>query len=261
MHYSQNNQGRLEIAPRPGKEPPHLPKWLRTSYIAPVRGCSSRLKYDSCTNPTIRSGDALFDEAERTVGTLGTIMSSARAGNTDVYVVITAGHIISDGDHSLLVKNRTLDSFIVLKVAPKFRRFGSRPLSRLNEAPSFQDDVGILFVENNSVKFFSRFIANLNVHYLASDGVDLPVSEMADPVSRSRRGDILRRLPMIVYKVGTATELTMGRLVRIRDNSPKGWYTLNEDGEEETDDEETEEAEKDDDEWLGVVEWMDPPFW
>jgi len=91
-------------------------------------------------------------------------------------------------------------------------------------------------------------------------GRSLQLSEMADPVSRSRRGDILRRLPMIVYKVGTATELTIGRLVRIQDNSPKGWYTLNEDGEEETDDEETEEAEKDDDEWLGVVEWMDPLF-
>jgi hypothetical protein len=44
----------------------------------------------------------LYDETERIVGTLGTIMSSARAGNTDVYVVITAV-ILSDGDHSLLV--------------------------------------------------------------------------------------------------------------------------------------------------------------
>jgi hypothetical protein len=55
-------------------------------------------------------------------------------------------------------KNRTLDSFIVLKVAPKSRRFGSRPLSRLNEAPSFQYDVGILVIENNSVKDYDTIL-------------------------------------------------------------------------------------------------------
>ena len=62
-------------------------------------------------------------------------------------------------DDCLLVKNRQLDSFTSLKVAPTFRRFDDRPLYRRNEARSFLDDVGILFVGNDNVEFLSRRIA------------------------------------------------------------------------------------------------------
>jgi hypothetical protein len=84
---------------------------------------------------------------------------------------------------------------------------------------------------------------------------------MADPISMSRRGFIQQLLsisPIIVYKVGVMTDLTMGRFVTIRDTAPKGWYKPEEDDEEVEEDEE--EVEKDNDEWLGVVEWMDVPF-
>jgi hypothetical protein len=144
-------------------------------------------------------------------------------------------------------------------VAAKFRRFDSRPLFRLNEAPSFLDDIGILFVDNNDLKYFSRRIANLNVHYFDPEGRTSSASEMADPVSMPRRDALQKMLevsPIIVYKVGVMTDLTMGRFVRIRDVPPAGWYEP-EDGEEV---EEVEEMDKEEEEWLGVVQWMDVPF-
>jgi hypothetical protein len=258
-YYGENQKPRLEISPNPGREPPPLPKWLQIPYLVPVKGQSLQIVYDSCLNPTIRSGDGLYDRAERIVGTLSAVMSSSRAGQADAYVIPTAGHVIPNGDDSLLVENRQLGSFTSLKVAAKFRRFDSRPLFRLNEAPSFLDDIGILFVDNNDLKYFSRRIANLNVHYFDPEGRTSSASEMADPVSMPRR-DALQKLlevsPIIVYKVGVMTDLTMGRFVRIRDVPPAGWYEP-EDGEEV---EEVEEMDKEDEEWLGVVQWMDVPF-
>jgi hypothetical protein len=138
-------------------------------------------------------------------------------------------------------------------------------------APSFLDDVGILFVGEDDVKSFSRHIANLNVHYFSEEGRTASLSEITDPVSMSRRYDIRKRLavsPIIVYKVGAKTDLTMGRFVRMRDDSPKGWYTTQdeeemeeeEDEEEDEEEMEKEEMEEEEDEWLGVVEWMDDKF-
>jgi hypothetical protein len=109
-------------------------------------------------------------------------------------------------------------------------------------------------VGNDDVKFFSRRIANLNVHYFAPQGRTASDFEMTDPISLSRRDFIQQQLsisPIIVYKVGVITDLTMGRFVTIMDNATKGWYKPEED---------EEEVEKEDDEWLGVVEWMDVPF-
>jgi hypothetical protein len=130
----------------------------------------------------------------------------------------------------------------------------------------------MLFVDNDDVKFFSRHIANLNVHYFAEEGRTVPVFNMADPLFLPRRNTLQKLLevgPIIVYKVGVMTDLTVGRFVSIEDDPPEGWYTLEEDEEEvekEDDVEEVEkeddveEVEKEDDEWLGVVEWIDIPF-
>jgi hypothetical protein len=79
-YYGENQKPRLEISPNPGREPPPLPKWLQIPYLVPVKGQSLQIVYDSCLNPTIRSGDGLYDRAERIVGTLSAVMSSSRAG-------------------------------------------------------------------------------------------------------------------------------------------------------------------------------------
>jgi len=81
-------------------------------------------------------------------------MFSPRVGRAPAEVVITAGHVIPDGDGILLVENRKHTSLISLRVAPQFRRFNDRPLHRQKKLPSFRDDVGILFIENDDLEFF-----------------------------------------------------------------------------------------------------------
>ena len=226
VYYGENKKARLEISPEPEREPPPLPEWLQIPYLVPVKGYSFEIIPDSCANPRTRSGDGLYDQVKRIVGTLGAVMSSSRPGRADAYIALTAGHVIPNGDDCLLVKNRQLDSFTSLKVAPTFRRFDNRPLCRQKEAPSFLDDVG-MFVDNDDVKFFSRHIANLNVHYFAEEGRTVSVPKMTDPLSSSRRDTIEKLLevgPIIVYKVGIMTDLTMGRFVKILDEPTKGWY-------------------------------------
>ena len=59
------------------------------------------------------------------------------------------------------------------------------------------------------------------------------------------------------------TDLTMGRFVKILDKPSKGWYKPEKDEEEvekEDDDDDDDDDEMEEDEWLGVVEWMDAPF-
>lgn len=185
-------------------------------------------------------------------------MSSPRPGKADAYAVLTAGHVIPNGNDKLLVKNRKLDTFIPLRVAPMFRRFNSRPLHRQNEYPSFRDDVGILFIEENDLKHFSRCIANLNLHHIDPELHELSLSQMTNPVYMSRRDYIQVQLmfgPIIVHKTGASTDLTMGRFVKILDHAPMGWYEPEEDEWLNQ-----EKAEMDADEWLGVVEWMGVPF-
>ena len=65
------------------KNPLLFPSGYRFRFLSPVKAYSSRLVFDTCANPTTRSGDALYDRAERIVGTLGAVMSSPQAG-TDV---------------------------------------------------------------------------------------------------------------------------------------------------------------------------------
>ena len=166
--YGENKKPRCEICGKPEQEPPPLPEWLQIPYLVPVKGYSMEIIPDSCVNPTTRNGDRLYDQAERTVGTLGAVMTSSRPGKADAYIVLTAGHVIPDGDDCLLVKHRQLDSFTSLEIAPQFRRFDNRPVYRQKEAPSFLDDVGILFVDNDDVKFFFPVASQISTSIISA---------------------------------------------------------------------------------------------
>ena len=98
MYYGENKKARLEISPEPEREPPPLPEWLQIPYLVPVKGYSVEIIPDSCANPRTRSGDGLYDQVKRIVGTLGAVMSSSRPGRADAYIALTAGHVIPDGD-------------------------------------------------------------------------------------------------------------------------------------------------------------------
>ena len=109
-----------------------------------------------------------------------------------------------------------------------------------------------------TLSFFPRRIANLNVHYFSEEDRTPSALEMTDPQVLSRRPALQSQLditPIIVCKAGVETDLTMGRFARMSDVPPKGWYKP--EGDEEKDEE---GLEKEEDEWLGVVEWMDVPF-
>lgn len=71
---------------------------------------------------------------------------------------------------------------------------------------------------------------------------------------------------LVVYKQGSSTDLTMGRLVKIEDVPPKGWYVVDDDSdkdeeskyivfERESGDNDVgdEQKDKDSNEWLGIV--------
>jgi len=84
------------------------------------------------------------------------------------------------------------------------------------------------------------------------------MSQMADPLYTQRRTSIKRLLklaPIIVHKFGASTDLTTGRFVEILNKPPNGWY-----GPEENEGSDLEDVEQDDNEWLGVVEWVGIPF-
>src|SRR2546429_5950913 len=193
VYYGENKKARLEISPEPEREPPPLPEWLQNPYLVPVKGYSFEIIPDSCANPRTRSGDGLYDQVKRIVGTLGAVMSSSRPGRADAYIALTAGHVIPNGDDCLLVKNRQLDSFTSLKVAPTFRRFDNRPLCRQKEAPSFLDDVGILFVDNDDVNFFFPSHRKSQCPLFCRGNPHGICPKMTDPLSSSRR-DTLEKL-------------------------------------------------------------------
>src|SRR5271155_3645107 len=82
-YYGENKKPRLKISPKPEQEPPSLPEWLQIPYLVPVKGYSFEIIPDSCANPRTRSGDGLYDQVKRIVGTLGAVMSSSRPGSAD----------------------------------------------------------------------------------------------------------------------------------------------------------------------------------
>jgi len=135
-HTGRNGKSVLTIAPPPGKEALPVPEWLRIPFIVHTKSLPSRLVRDSCINPRIRNGDALYDQSERSVGTIGAIMFSTRVGRAPAEVIITAGHVIPNGDDTLLVKSRKRNSFVSLRVASRFRRFNDRPLHRQKTSPA-----------------------------------------------------------------------------------------------------------------------------
>lgn len=98
--------------------------------------------------------------------------------------------------------------------------------------------------------------------------------EAGDPVCRPRRHSLNQMLypdGLVVYKQGSSSDLTMGRLVRLDDYPPKGWYGVDEDSDndeasnyivfERDSDDDGDEEFKDNNEWLGIVKWYgDFPF-
>jgi hypothetical protein len=240
--YGENQKGRLRISPpRVGQDPPKLPEWLQIPYLVPVKGINDKITLEGCANPCVQRGDKIFEGYNTnmvgTFGTLGTLMVSQQSQRL-TYVGLTAGHVIPDGDNHILVQNPKDKSMIDLKVARYSVRYDGRPLGRKLDSPSFRDDCAFLIVDQKDLPHFDHSIPCIDLHFYNSEKTSS--DNALDPLSASRREDLKVRLsesPLVVYKRGASTDLTMGYLTEINDEAPNGWYQPLSDEEDDTQEE------------------------
>lgn len=165
-------------------------------------------------------------------------------------------------------------------------REGGRPVGRKDSMISFQEECASLRIPSDALTHFFHAILSVNLGYHST--LDIAEDKLADPICDSRRTNLQNALdmgPMIVYKRGASTDLTLGRFIKIRSKPPKGWYGRslhdlssdvdddddnnddNDNDDEDDDDEDDDDNEDDEDdddgnagtdfeEWLGYVEWL-----
>ncbi|MCJ1344555.1 hypothetical protein MMC31_002758, partial [Peltigera leucophlebia] len=108
--YGENQKSRLEIRPANHRDPPKLPKWLRIPYLKPCKGIDNHINLETNLNNRIQTEAGLWkcgvnrvgiDCSIDAVGALGPVMKS----DNNVYVGLTTGHVLPDGDRALIVKS------------------------------------------------------------------------------------------------------------------------------------------------------------
>lgn len=158
------------------------------------------------------------------VGTLGPIMKS----DSNVYFGLTAGHVLLDGDRELVVKIEDGELEAILKVAGRYVRAQGRPIWRIEdgEKVGFEDEVILLEIGVEDIQKFNTLLYCVNCHYYKHRNVSK--EEASDPMAYSRVGSLARAIraegSIKVYKLGSATGLTIGHLVKIGYKSPPRWY-------------------------------------
>lgn len=161
------------------------------------------------------------------------------------WVCPSAGHIIDDLASELFVQPHDTDVKISLHVATTSVRTSGRPQHSIGKKPSFRDDCAFFTVKEIDLCTFQRSISNVNPFYMIPDLPDQ--FDMLDPLSIPRFRAIERTMrtnQLIVYKYGSSTQLTIGRLVKMVKCPPQGWYDDDDGGNDL-------ENEMDDNEWMG----------
>ena len=130
----------------------------------------------------------------------------------------------------------------------------------------FHDDCVFLLINGEDVAKFDHSITCLDPHIFTKLTGE---TDAGDPVCQSHRFSLEQKFHpdgLVSYKKGSSSDLTMGRLVKIDDYPPKGWYGVDE-GEDDdlnsivferdndNEDGGDEEKFKDYNEWLGLVRW------
>ena len=223
----QNGHNYLETSPRPGRETLSLPPWIDIPYL--VR--KTRPHVPVATNPKIESGAKIKDTSGRHIGTLGAIMCSPLENQPGLkYIAITAGHVIPDNDTHVLVYNDSTGEDVSLKVSSSsYRSEGKRLLGhaqRLGQLSAGFDEIAFLIFPPAAVKYVALEPYNINVHYFEVNAEMVEIEKKRNPVTNRYR-DIVRKLrlsPVMVFKKGSETDLTMGRLIGIEKEAPPGWY-------------------------------------
>ncbi|MCJ1349971.1 hypothetical protein MMC31_008214 [Peltigera leucophlebia] len=104
----------------------------------------------------------------------------------DVYVGLTAGHVLPDGDRTLIVKSQDDELEAYLKVAERSLRIQDRPRGRVEDRDQvgFQDDVIILEINDQDKYKFNTFLYCVNCHYYLPKNVSS--EEASDPMVYTR---------------------------------------------------------------------------
>lgn len=136
---------------------------------------------NSWLNPYLQNGDPLSSPAtEAPVDTLGVIMQSR-----DTYVALTAGHILENGDRTMIMRSRDGRPAAVLAVTNYSLRFNNRPIGRKDEPIGFQDECAFLKISPQETIKFNYIIPSLNPHHFNSKPPR--ANEIGDLLSVSRR--------------------------------------------------------------------------
>ncbi|KAI9931263.1 hypothetical protein MW887_010925 [Aspergillus wentii] len=285
-NYGHNGRGYMRISPEEGQDPPPLPEGLRLPYLVPVKGYSLRYHPESCKNPIIETGAPLCDvdllnpDNGKEIGTLGPIMSSSRPGKPGlIHVALTAGHVIPDGVDSVMTRNLADsdgDVQINLEVSPTSKRMNGKRVGYDGKSPAFTDDTAFLIIKPDDLLRFQHCYFNINLHYFQTTVV--PVSHILDPVAQQRWTPLAMKIHLsaiVVFKKGSQSDLTMGHLVGVTREPPRGWYqsqtesigfqslrhptlTGNSDGSDSEGPYDQDNSEPYG--WFGVVKWSDVRF-
>ena len=172
--YGEDKKCRLEIRPDPGLDPPKLPKWLRIPFLKPRKGIlEPPLILEKNTITRLQPGDGLWhqgldgrevDNSTGAAGTLGPIIES----DDGKYFVLTAGHVLPDGDRTLVVKSDDGELAANLEVVERSLRIQGRPKGRVKDGSEigFEDEVvSVLKINDQDSHKFNEFLYCLNCHH------------------------------------------------------------------------------------------------
>lgn len=180
-------------------------------------------------------------------------MNAIRPNHELMWICPTAGHLIGEMDQELFLTNRKTGHSVPLKIPSSYIRASGRLRGRYGKPISFQDDCAFLLIEHDNLHQFQKFIPNINPFQLIDD-LDDTIIDITDLLCYSRYRSIsntIRINGMIVYKVGSSSEITAGYLIEQTKISPRAWFV----------NESFSVDELDQDEWLGIVRWFqDDPF-
>ena len=142
------------------------------------------------------------------------------------YFGLTAGHVLPDGNRTLVVKTDDDELATSLEVAEMSLRIQGRPRGRVEEGSElgFKDVVVLLKINDQESHRFKELLYCLNCHHF---GPEASKECAADSLAYLRSWTLLKHITgkqLKVYKSGATTGRTSGCLVDIFFESPPGLY-------------------------------------
>lgn len=228
-----------------GENAQPLPLWMKVPFLIPSNYEEIKIIPETCANQKIDYGHCLQDEADCPIGTVGPIMSSPRPGGGSVHVVLTACHVVPEMATEMHISSGRMRK-VKVEVSRTSRRDTNGRMLKSFSSP-WACEVAFLMIHPNDFQIFNSTIFNLNCHGFGHGPASS--ADMRDPLAIPRYSllqSIIDICPPLVFKRGMSTDVTMGHLVEISKEKPRGWWPSDP----------RKEIEIDDMEWLGYVRWI-----